>query len=97
VSEQTSRFTVGTVLTHASAKRALADGLASIASGAVGADCAALAEFDSSALAVLLAWQRAAAARGGAFDVVNMPEGLMSLAGVYGVDAILSTQPRSNA
>ena len=90
-----SRFALGTALTHASAKSALAAGLASIAGGATGVDCAALVEFDSSALAVLLAWQRAAEARGSAFDIVNVPEGLASLAAVYGVDALLSARHRA--
>lgn len=91
-----SRFATGTALTHASAKSALVAGLTSISNGATGVDCAALAEFDSSALAVLLAWQRAAQARGGAFDIVNVPEGLASLAGVYGVDTLLTARHRSS-
>lgn len=89
-----SRFAIGTALTHASAKSALASGLASIEGGATGVDCAALVEFDSSALAVLLAWQRAAEARGSAFDIVNVPEGLASLAAVYGVDDLLTARHR---
>ncbi|NRO96409.1 STAS domain-containing protein [Paraburkholderia sp. NMBU_R16] len=90
-----SRFALGTALTHASAKSVLAAGLTSIAGGATGVDCAALAEFDSSALAVLLAWQRAAEARGSAFEIVNVPQGLASLAAVYGVDALLTARHRS--
>ncbi|MHA7238043.1 STAS domain-containing protein, partial [Burkholderia pseudomallei] len=51
-----SRFDSGATLTHASAKAALAQGLARIEAGATAVDCGALAQFDSSALAVLLAW-----------------------------------------
>jgi phospholipid transport system transporter-binding protein len=87
-------FSTGTTLTHASAKAALAAGIASIETGATGVDCAPLAEFDSSALAVLLAWRRAAQARGAAFEIANLPAGLGSLAQVYGVDVLLTAQPR---
>lgn len=87
-----SRFDSGATLTHASAKAALAAGLQRIAAGAKGVDCAPLAQFDSSALAVLLAWQRAALARGAAFEIVNLPAGLASLAQAYGVDTLLSAR-----
>jgi phospholipid transport system transporter-binding protein len=94
VSTVTTRFTTGTTLTHASAKAALAAGLASIEAGATGVDCAPLAEFDSSALAVLLAWRRAGQGRGITFEIVNLPAGLASLAGVYGIDTLLLAQHR---
>jgi phospholipid transport system transporter-binding protein len=87
-----SRFDAGTALTHESAKAALAAGLARIAAGDTAVDCAALAQFDSSALAVLLAWQRAAHARGAALDILNLPPKLASLAHAYGVDALLSAR-----
>ncbi|MFM0203510.1 STAS domain-containing protein [Paraburkholderia fungorum] len=84
-----SRFECGATLTHESAKAALAAGLQRIAAGANGVDCASLAQFDSSALAVLLAWERAAQARGVKFEIVNLPAGLASLARAYGVDTLL--------
>ncbi|WP_168795393.1 STAS domain-containing protein [Paraburkholderia aromaticivorans] len=87
-----SRFESGATLIHASANAALAAGLQRIAAGANGVDCAPLAQFDSSALAVLLAWQRAAQARGAAFEIVNLPAGLASLAQAYGVDILLSAR-----
>jgi phospholipid transport system transporter-binding protein len=89
VRSQADRFETGTTLTHASAKAALEAGLQRIAAGASGVDCAPLAQFDSSALAVLIAWQRAAQARGAALEVVNLPAGLASLAHAYGVDNLL--------
>ncbi|AHI64284.1 lipid asymmetry maintenance protein MlaB [Burkholderia thailandensis] len=85
-----SSFGAGAALTHASAKAALAQGLARIEAGATAVDCGALAQFDSSALAVLLAWQRAARARGVTLDIVNLPPKLASLAQAYGVDTLLS-------
>lgn len=84
-----SRFETGATLTHASAKAALAVGLERIATGATSVDCTQLKQFDSSALAVLIAWQRAARARGQALDVVNLPAALASLARAYGVDPLL--------
>jgi phospholipid transport system transporter-binding protein len=85
-----NRFTSGATLTHESAKAALAAGLQRISAGAGGVDCAPLTQFDSSALAVMLAWVRAAAARGAQFEIVNLPAGLASLAQAYGVDTLLT-------
>jgi phospholipid transport system transporter-binding protein len=83
------RFATGATLTHESAKAALSAGLTQIASGATAVDCAPLTQFDSSALAVLLAWQRAASQRGAILSVVNLPAALASLARAYGVDSLL--------
>lgn len=85
-----SRFETAATLTHDSAKSALDAGLSRIAAGATEVDCAPLKQFDSSALAVLIAWQRAATARGAALAVVNLPSGLASLAQAYGVDTLLT-------
>ena len=85
-------FATGATLTHAGAGAALAAGLERIAGGARSVDCAPLTQFDSSALAVLLAWQRAAGARGAALEIVNLPAGLASLAQAYGVDTLLSAR-----
>lgn len=87
-----NRFESAATLTHESAKGALSAGLQRIAAGATGVDCAPLAQFDSSALAVLLAWQRAAQARGATFEIVNLPAGLASLAQAYGVDIVISAR-----
>ncbi len=84
------RFQTAVTLTHESAKAALDAGLSCIATGAMEVDCAPLTQFDSSAVAVLLAWQRAATARGARLGVVNLPSGLASLAQAYGVDTLLT-------
>jgi phospholipid transport system transporter-binding protein len=84
------RFQTAASLTHDSARAALDAGLSRIAAGATEVDCAPLTHFDSSALAVLLAWQRAASQRGAALGVMNVPSGLASLARAYGVDTLLS-------
>ena len=85
-----SRFETAATLTHDSARSALDAGLSRIAAGATEVDCAPLKQFDSSALAVLLAWERAATARGAALVVINLPSGLASLAQAYGVDTLLT-------
>ena len=79
-------------LTHdvaAPAMLALADTLAGEAGGQVVADAGRLQEFDSSALAVLLACRRRALAAGKGFAVQGLPERLRQLAGLYGVEALL--------
>jgi phospholipid transport system transporter-binding protein len=87
--QKSASFESGAALTHESAKAALAVGLARIAAGATAVDCTSLGQFDSSALAVLLAWQRAAHARGVTLSILNLPPKLASLAHAYGVDPLL--------
>ncbi len=52
-------------------------------------DAGPLATFDSSALAVLLECRRAAVAERKGLVVKDMPAGLASLAGLYGVQELL--------
>ncbi|CAD6557641.1 hypothetical protein LMG27952_06428 [Paraburkholderia hiiakae] len=84
------RFATGANLTHESAKATLSAGFAQISAGATAVDCGALTQFDSSALAVLIAWQRAARERGAPLAVLNLPPALASLARAYGVDSLLN-------
>ncbi|MGI4813994.1 MAG: STAS domain-containing protein [Janthinobacterium lividum] len=77
-------------LTHANARSALNAGLARIASGETEVDCSPLRHFDSSALAVLLSWRRAALARGSALALRNLPADLASLAQAYGIESLVS-------
>ena len=73
-------------LTHAQAGACLAQLTRDLpAEGVVTLDASALTQFDSSALAVLLACQRAAQARGCALQVVGLPPKAQQLAKVYGV------------
>lgn len=48
-----------------------------------------LKDFDSTVLTVLLAWQKKLQADGRQITVQNVPEKLIVLAGVYGVDQLL--------
>ena len=52
-------------------------------------DLAAVVDVDSSALAVVLAWLRAASERGVALHIANPPASLISLAKLYGVSELL--------
>ena len=79
-------------LTHdlaAPAVAALGVMLESEAGSEVVADASALAEFDSSALAVLLACRRQVLAAGKTFSVRGLPDRLRQLAGLYGVQDLL--------
>ncbi len=66
-----------------------ADGVAAIARGDSSIDLSAVQTCDSSAVAVLFAWQREAQARGIALNVSGVPPALLSLAEVYGVEPLL--------
>ncbi|MDR1424147.1 MAG: STAS domain-containing protein [Azoarcus sp.] len=55
-------------------------------------DCGGLGEIDSSALALLLAWLRRAKARGTKVELRALPEALLALARLYGVDTLLPIQ-----
>lgn len=80
-------------LTHTQASaclQLLRQGLQAEAGTEVLVDCAALATFDSSALAVLLECRRAALYDRRQFVVKAMPEPLLGLARLYGVDGLLT-------
>ena len=64
-------------------------GLTGQTDACVVADASALAEFDSSALAVLLALRREVLAAGKTFSVQGLPGRLRVLAGLYGVEGLL--------
>ncbi len=52
-------------------------------------DCISLKDFDSTVLTVLLAWQKKLQADGQQIEVLNAPEKLKVLAGVYGIAELL--------
>ncbi len=80
-------------LTVVNAKAALDQGLAAIKAGQTVFDLGTVKTADSSAVAVLLAWKRAARKAGAALSYVNLPASLQSLAALYGVDAFLVESP----
>jgi phospholipid transport system transporter-binding protein len=77
----------------ANAAAVAAAGCAAIERGDTAFDLSAVGRCDSSAVAVVLEWQRVAAARGLKLTVASPPPGLASLARVYGVDNLLPALP----
>ena len=87
------RLVVSGGLTLASVTAALAEGNAAIGEGARTVDLAQVAELDSSALALLLAWLREAKRRNLSLVFENLPEGLTTIARLYGVAELLPVSP----
>ncbi len=65
-------------------------GIEAIRSGDASFDLSAVQTCDSSALAVLLAWQREAHASSRSLHLSGVPEDLLALATVYGVKDVLA-------
>ena len=78
-----------TVLTFDQAADVVQVGLQAIAGGETEIDLQHLQRFDSTAVAALLAWHRQAAGQGVPLRVANLPQGLESLAKVYGVAPLI--------
>lgn len=83
------RLEVDAPMTLAGASELLAEGVAALTGDVTVFDLSRVGEVDSSGLAVVFAWLRAATARGGSIRVVNAPKNLVSLAEVYGVADLL--------
>ncbi|MGN6389984.1 MAG: STAS domain-containing protein [Burkholderiaceae bacterium] len=79
-----------TRLTFAEARAAFRAGLDAIAAGQTEIDLGGVTTIDSSAVALLLAWRRAASAAGKPLRLLHLPAGLLSLAALYGVTALLA-------
>lgn len=79
------RIEVDGAMTLAAATALLGEGKALIGQGLGVIDLAGVTEVDSSGLAVVFGWLRAARDAGKSFRIVNVPENFMSLAEVYGV------------
>ena len=83
------RMLVSGPLTLANVATALRLGNAAIGEGAREVDLGEVGELDSSALALLLAWLREAKRRGGGLVFANLPQGLTTIARLYGVAELL--------
>jgi phospholipid transport system transporter-binding protein len=88
------RMMVSGALTLASVAADLTQGKAAIIEGARSVDLGEVGELDSSALALLLAWLREARRLGGELSFSNLPQGLITIARLYGVADLL---PASSA
>jgi phospholipid transport system transporter-binding protein len=76
-------------MTTDNAATLLAQGVAAVGQGKTRFNLAEVTEIDSSGLAVLFGWQRAAQAQGKTITIDNLPQTLRSLADVYGVGELL--------
>ena len=89
------RMMVSGPLTLAHVAAALGQGNEAIGAGARSVDLGEVGELDSSALALLLAWLREAKRRGRDLAFTNLPQGLTTIARLYGVAELLSASPAS--
>jgi phospholipid transport system transporter-binding protein len=86
---------VSGALTLASVAADLSQGKAAIAEGVRSVDLAGVGELDSSALALLIAWLREARRLGRELAFANLPQGLTTIARLYGVADLLTASPAS--
>jgi phospholipid transport system transporter-binding protein len=90
-----ARLYVSGPATLANAAQLLEEACAPLAGGVSAVDLSGVTELDSSLLAVLFAWMRAAQARGGRLAVAHLPGELESLAQLYGVAGLLPQEAAS--
>lgn len=83
------RIEVSGAMTVPAAAELLADGSALISRAETLFDLAGVTDVDSSGLAVVFGWQRAAKRQGKRIRIANPPQNLSSLADVYGVSDLL--------
>jgi phospholipid transport system transporter-binding protein len=76
-------------LTFDNAQAALEQGSAALAAGESVFDLGGVKSADSSALALMLAWQRRAQAQGRSLKFINVPADVDALARLYGVDGLI--------
>jgi len=87
------RMVVSGPLTLASVTAVLREGSAAIGQGASTVDLGEVGELDSSALALLLAWLREAKQLNRSLSFANLPQGLTTIARLYGVAELLPVRP----
>ena len=76
-------------VTLANVAQVLEEGLQQIRDGARTIDLGEVTELDSSLLAMLLAWLREAKRRNSEVAFANLPQGLETIAQLYGVEGLL--------
>ncbi|HMV53337.1 MAG TPA: STAS domain-containing protein [Rhodocyclaceae bacterium] len=89
IRESGGRLAVTGSLTIPQAARLLEEGARFVSARDALFDLAAVEQVDSSGVAVILGWMRAAQAAGHKVSVANAPGSLRSIAQLYGVDDIL--------
>lgn len=89
------RMVVSGALTLASVAAVLREGSAVIGQGVRTVDLGEVGELDSSALALMLAWMREAKRQNRELQFTNVPQGLTTIARLYGVADLLPAAPAS--
>lgn len=82
-------FQPSNILNVSNARPTLEEGLRAIEAGQKEFDFASLRAVDSTAVATMLAWQRAAQNRGFTLTFTNLPDNLKSLIDLYSVDSLI--------
>jgi phospholipid transport system transporter-binding protein len=83
------RLCVGCAMVTDNARRLFERGQSMIVAGEQVFDLSAVADADSSAVAVMLGWLRHAAQAGAVVRFAGVPAGVLSLAELYGVSDLL--------
>ena len=89
------RMVVSGALTLASVAAVLREGSTAIGQGVRTVDLGEVGELDSSALALLLAWLREAKLQNRDLVFANLPQGLTTIARLYGVADLLPVSQAS--
>lgn len=87
------RMVVSGALTLATVAGTLREGCAAIGEGVRSVNLGEVGELDSSALALLLAWLREAKRLDRSLTFTNLPQGLTTIARLYGVADLLPGAP----
>ena len=91
------RMVLSGALTLANAAEVLSQGKAAIGDGVRSVDLGDVGELDSSALALLLAWQREAKHGGRELEFTRLPQDLTTIASLYGVAELLTAASPASA
>ena len=90
ISADGDRYRLQGSVTMANVTATLAEGERLFDRSHVVVDLAGVTEVDSSAVSLLLEWQRNAAARNRQIEFVNLPSNLKSLIELYGVSGLIN-------
>ena len=74
----------------------LQEGIAQVREGIKVIDLGEVTDLDSSLLAMLIAWMREANRLGAALAFARLPQGLATIAGLYGVAELLPAAPNAS-
>lgn len=86
-----SPYKVTAPMTYETAAELLEKGKPLLSGAAVVFDLSDVPDVDSSALSVILGWQRAAG--NGKLTITNLPENIISLASLYGITEFMAKEP----